>query len=731
MNLFDSNLTYGDIVNQIKQFVIDNNTNNSTLLQELNVKSSNISTLVDIVAYVYMVSNFKNEMYFGEFSLTDATIPSNQIKRAMELGVIIQSKKSSSIKLKIRSKTNDLIVDTKAGSTLSVVSKTNPNLQFIYECNDSIVITPSTEVELEFKQLQVQPSQVFTIDTNYKSVNNYISLQNAFDIDYNTFSITDSNNVEFIRFDNTYDVTSIDNTKKYYIMDFTDSTSAKIRFLGGFIGAEYKGNVTVKYNTTFGSLANGISDTDLKFKSTDITLSDNSSLSISDLIIIPSENKTNNGTDEVDTNLLKFIAPTTFKSKNSIITKDDLKSWFKLNFGGYESIIIGADDLYTNVIPGRIYVYLYKIVNNKVINFDYNDYDWTELYSKLSLGCRIVWSDVCEVNTRVKSTAVVSKNVNASVITNQIQSIIVGNFNNSTFFTKHGIQQKIMENGISGLIGFNIDSVVTYYSKDIVISSNTSSFNYKLNSYNKVSDTLYNNIIDSYLSNYNITDINGNNKKVELSDKLKNNFTNITPENLIFHNNDSFYVLTIPSDLTTNNIKDVNLKPLSKILNNISFSFIFSSNTTITSVTSLTPKVKTSINNDGSKLTVEINNVKLRQVTLNDSTNSYFIDEDITVEITIDEIKYNIWLFNQLDSTLSKKLLGLYNTIDAFGNTKNYIVVNTRLQTQTLTLENAPDLTLSLTTVETSVNVDNYIFIKGDSVLLFKRDDITTIVQKI
>jgi hypothetical protein len=189
----------------------------------------------------------KNEMYFNEYSLSDATIPSNQIKRAMEYGTIIRSKKASKIKVALKSKNLDI---TTSNGVISIIPISNPNLDFIAELDtNEITFSSNDVVELEFKQIVKQTVLTFNVNTNYKSNTNYIDIPGKFDIDYDTFNITTTDGTECVKFDNTLDFSTYDATKIYYLMDFSGD-NLRVIFLSGFIGKEYSGNVNITYNTT-------------------------------------------------------------------------------------------------------------------------------------------------------------------------------------------------------------------------------------------------------------------------------------------------------------------------------------------------------------------------------------------------------------------------------------------------------------------------------------------------
>lgn len=729
MTIFEQNLTYSDITNQIRSFIVSNNIGNTSLINEINTYGSNISTLIDIVGYVYLVSNMKNEMYFNEYSLSDATIPSNQIKRAMEYGTIIQSKKASKIKVALKSKNSDITV---SNGVISIIPTSNPNLDFITELDtNEITFSSNDVVELEFKQIVKQTVLTFNVNTNYKSNTNYIDIPGKFDIDYDTFGITTTDGTECVKFDNTLDFSTYDATKIYYLMDFTGD-NLRVIFLSGFIGTEYSGNVNITYNTTQGSNGNGYIDSGFKIKGTTLT-----GLNISDIQIFVQGNKTSNGQNEVDTNLLKYIAPTSFKSQQAIITKQDLINFFRLNYSGYNCLVLTSDDIIQNVTAGRIFVYLYKISNGNIISFDYNAEDWTTLYQKISLGSQIIFLDINEVNLKIDTTVMVSKSKNTSVVNNQIQNIIINHFNNTSFFTKSQISEKVLQSAIDGLSGFTINNITQYFTKSITTELNSNVFIYRLNSYNKPPQGTYESLIDNYFKDYTVIDKNNVVKTTELKDKLKFNFNNLTSDLLSYKRYDSFVTLPMPTNITLGNLINVTLKPLSKNLKNITIGLDFKlTQNIIQSVKSLSEKQSVAF--EGQNITVTLSQSKLRKVTFNDSDEDcYFIDEDVIIELTdTSNNVYILSLMKNLDSTVeNKKIVGFYSDINKYKSQVSYLVCNDNIKTQVFNLQQSDatpiTLNVSLESIIINMNIENNVILNNDSVLLIKRSDIKNNIIKI
>ena len=723
MDLFSNNIVYSDVVNQIKSWIINNN-QDSSMLQELNVHGSNLSTLIDIVAYIYMVSNVKNEIYFNEYSLFDAKLETNQIKRAMEFGVIPQSKTASKIKLLIGTKFKDIITSTDGGNI--ILSSDNPNIQFYCKIENAITITPSSPIELEFIQAVEQTQISFNVNTNITSFDSVVILPLKNDIEYSTFSI--SNDVDtFVKFDNTIDLSTYDNTKIYYILDFSGDT-AKIRFLGGFIGKNYQGVISVKYYTTSGVDGNGINDKNLKIKSTTLKLDNGiTALDKNDVKIITRNKISSNGTNQTDSNIMKYLAISSFKSQQAIIQKDDLYWYLKSKYNGYEIIIITPEEQYKNISAGVIYVAMYRVINGVVTHFDYDNEDFTELYKKLSLGAKIIFFNVSETNLRLNATAMINKNVNENLISNVIKSEIFNSFSNKKYFSKYDVQQKIVSGGINGLVGFNVNDM-NFSIKRILTNYNLNNFYYRMNSYTKLPSTVYETLLNTYFDKYSIT-LDGVDKKIELMNKLKFNFNNLTTDIITYQIQDEFY--TMPINFNIENFIDVvKLKPLSKKSKNIILRIttaIAYNSKVISKVTSLNSKQKVvAVDNN---VIIDIENPYFRKCEFNESGIAYFIDEEIKFEVTFDDdTKITVTLCEMLDNTTSKKIIGFFNIIDSYDKTKTYMIANNRIVTQTNKI-NDVEQTSTISGIEVEVISD--IIYSSSDIILLNRDDIKITFSKI
>jgi hypothetical protein len=722
MELFSNNIVFNDIVNQIKSWIVNNNYNNS-MIEEMNVNGSNISTLIDIVAYVTMVSDFKNEIYFNEYSLLDAKLETNQIKRAMEYGVIPQSKTASRIKVSINSKTTDITTTLDGG--VIVLTSDKPQIQFVGEINDAITFSPNIPIEIEFKQLTPQSDLRFNVNTDVKSLDSVVTLPFRNEIEYSTFDITNVADDTFVKFDNTIDLSNLDDTKIYYMLDFSGNF-AKIRFLSGFIGKTFEGEIVVKYSTTSGIDGNGLLDKNLKIKSSTLIVDGGSAIDTSQLKIIVNNEVSTNGTNESDVNLLKYLAISSFKSQHAIIRRDDLYYYLKNKYNGYDVIIITPEEQYVNISAGVIYVAMYRVVNNVVEHFSYDTEDFTELYNKLSLGVKIIWFDVDDITLNLNANVLINKNVNQNIMSNVIKSNIVNQFSNKKYFSKYEIQEKIISSGLTGLLSFSINEFDFFIQRNIS-NYKSNNFYYYLNSYNKLPISVYERLLDSYLKDYTITDNSGFDKKNELYNRLRFNFNNLTPDIIIYKLNDNF--ITTPISLNIENfMSDVPIKPLSKKLKNIEITLNFNVTSTENIVSIKNSDGRGNVTYENSTLSVTLQNPFVRKTSFNSDV-AYLIDENIQLEVKTNvnsEIKTSyISLLELLDNNIQKKIFGFYNYYDSTNKIKNSIIVNDNLKIRT------DEANLVFTMSHFKLKVISDIVFSNADVILLNRDNINLTFNKI
>lgn len=681
MDLFSNNISYQDIVNQIKHWIIINN-KNSGILSELNVEGSNISTIIDALAYVYMVSNFKNEIYFNEFSL-QAKIPSNVIKRVMDFGVIPITRRASKIKLLLQNKTSSEI--TLSADSEIYISTQNPNINFYTKFDERVYISQNIPLEIEFYDLIPQVSQTFSIDTNFTKLSN-VELPYKFEIDYNSFSITNLQGDIFKQFDNTVNLSETTVNTIYYYFDLTGET-LKVKFLGGFVGKTYNGNIVISYGITNGDIANGISDSTMKIKSIS-----GSSVPLTDLTIVSQNNISFGGNTESNIEVLRKSATTTFKSQQSIITKDDLMFYFKNLYPSYEVIVKTPEEQYMLTSAGYIYVAIYRVKNGIIEHFDYTNIGTEALYKKLTMGVKIFFFNVTFVDINFNINLIVNKNINANIIENSIKTLIANNFSNKKYFTKYNIQEKILSSNLNGIVSLNIDNL--QYSINRTISTyKTNSLTYKCNSYEKLPLSTFERIIEVNLRNVNVTDSNNTDIKSQVSQNITNSFNNVGAENIFYQFSENFKIIPIPLKIE-NYISNIPLKVYSKKLNNCSIKITLTDNQTFI-----------------------LSNILLRQTQIGNNGVGYFVDNDLIHSYTEDnEIKY-LTLFQKLDKSNSKKVLGFTTDDD---NKNFYMVCNENFI-------NVGDLTV--TKVEVIVDNDNVL--SYSDVVIVDKDNISITTNKI
>lgn len=688
---------YNNILNKLKSFIVSKNINNKTFISELISEGSNLSTILDVVAFFYTISNFKLDTYMKQLDISTSDIDSNIIRQAKNLGLIPYTKRSSYIDVKLRSKTSDLNLGE---GSIILSSVSNSNIEFYYNNTESNLVLSNTSSIFRFRQGKKATTLRYNIDTD----NNYrVYLPHKWNIDYTSLRIT-SGVTNWTKLESDLDINYIrDNF--YYTLDLSDDQGLVIEFLGSLIGQSYTGAIEIEYYLCDGSIGNSILDTDLKIKSTTIP-----GLTISQIEIVYVKNKSLNGLDETSISQVQRLAPSYFKNNNRIVTREDLEVWLKLNFSDWNIKILDNNNLINNRTPGRVYVGMYRINNDIIENYPYNSFDWSDLYNKLSIGTKVVFFDISEVTYEIYCNTII-KGISKQSMDNNIKSSMMNYFKNNSSISRILIQKEIINKSLNGLIDFNISEIKSLYILDAIEPSSTMTF--KMGSINNDifdSNDVFVNRFRAILSNFLINIPTGkgvgNNNILSTrmtqidQDRLINlvneKFSNY-PSNLITYDlQDTFSTHLIPFYMMSNLIVSRNINQFEYYMNNLSIELNFEyelyrstdgeltypdheiipieSSENIGNNLYVSNKILTLTNSNKNTTLFLQNEINLYRLIVN-NVDTYCLDEDYYINIrdttSTPNIDIRFPILNKLNSYLDKPILGLYYFTNTFGN--NYL----------------------------------------------------------
>jgi len=297
---------------------------------------SNMSVLLDILAYNTYLNNFYLNMAGSEMFLDTAQLRESIVSHAKELNYVPRSKTSA------KATVNMTIVPTDSPSYIVIpkfykMTTTIDNTTFTFSTDSDHIVYPGANGYIA-SNVEIYEGSVVT---EYFTASNttYYRLQSE-NVDTNSIDVTvinsqyDSSNSTWLKADNLYGLTSSSNV--YFVQGYS-ANRYEIAFGDGINGrALTNGNIVkVKYRDTLGELGNGA-----------YRFSKGSSISGYSNINITTVTTAAEGSDRESNNSIKFNATRFFTTQQRAVTSLDYANLTKAKFPQLQSVIaFGGEDL--------------------------------------------------------------------------------------------------------------------------------------------------------------------------------------------------------------------------------------------------------------------------------------------------------------------------------------------------------------------------------------------------
>lgn len=317
------NLDFNDLKEGFKTYL-----KGQSQFKDYDYEGSNISVLLDVLAYNSYLNAFYLNMLSNEMFLDTARLRDNVVSRAKELNYVPRSFQSAKAQVVIE------ITTPEAGQPGAVGSVTIPaRTEFISRIdNTNFVFTTDQDT-------------IATGADNIKTTDQIFIYEGAYATD--TFTYTGDINQRFILSNPTIDTTSLvvtveennglisrdylltntlfgkDNTSEIYFLQMADSEKYEIVFGDGVSGRKplVNSRITAAYRVTSGELPNGAT----KFESA------GSIAGFQDVnVIVKTPAASGSVSESIES--IKYNAPRYFTSQERAITAEDYSALLKLNF---------------------------------------------------------------------------------------------------------------------------------------------------------------------------------------------------------------------------------------------------------------------------------------------------------------------------------------------------------------------------------------------------------------
>ena len=346
-----TNLNFNEIKESVKDYLRANSD-----FKDFDFEGSNMSILVDILAYNSYITAFNTNMVANESFLDSATLRENVVSLARNIGYVPRSRKCAQAVVDFQYKFtgNSNTVTLKQGLALVGAVK---NTSYVFSVPEDVSVTSPLDAggisgnnsprTATFSGLTVYQGTLLTkkFTVNGSSDQRFI-LENSF-VDLDTLRVTvkksgSSAGLKFSKIDNIIDVTSVSNV---YLVQEVKNETYELLFGDGLFGKklEIGDEIDISYIVTDGKEGN-----EGKFFTFSGNIVDDAgnSLSSTNVVTVTATQTARNGSDIEEIDSIRYFAPRMYSAQNRAVTPRDYEAIIQSVYPNTESVsVVGGEEL--------------------------------------------------------------------------------------------------------------------------------------------------------------------------------------------------------------------------------------------------------------------------------------------------------------------------------------------------------------------------------------------------
>jgi hypothetical protein len=437
-----TNLDFDQIKSSIREYLRANSN-----FTDYDFEGSNLSTLVDVLAYNTYISSYNANMISNEVFIDSATLRENVVSLARNIGYVPHSCSASKANISFfvdttGFTTNPITLSLKSG----VVSTTNTsfgNQNYSFIIPQDITVPVVNGIAL-FENIDIYEGTFvvnnFTVDAN--NPNQKFILENA-NIDIDSINVfvrdTQASTIKS-SFKLSRNLFNIDSESRVFFIQEIEDQRYELIFGDGIFGKKLNNlnYIEVSYNITNGESANGVSS----FNFNGRILDNNNRVVTTGISLITTNLSSQNGREIESVESIKKYAPRKYSSQNRAVTATDYETIIPTIYPEAESIsVFGGEDLNPPKY-GRVFISI-KPINGPFVSNQVKDNIKSSLrrYSVAGIVPEII--DLKYLYIETDTTAYY--NSNSTFDANNIKDVIltnIRNYANSKELNKYGARFK-------------------------------------------------------------------------------------------------------------------------------------------------------------------------------------------------------------------------------------------------------------------------------------------------
>tara|TARA_B100000886_G_scaffold3218_1_gene2021 strand:+ start:748 stop:2649 length:1902 start_codon:yes stop_codon:yes gene_type:complete len=374
-----TNLDFDQIKTQIKDYLRANSN-----FTDFDFEGSNLSVLIDALAYNTYISAFNSNLVVNESFLDSATLRENVVSLARNIGYVPRSKSAARASISFNVTANSTSSEIKLQPGLVCVGRSNDS-DVVFSISEEITATTTVNSGIATASFGSATSPIDVLEGTFLTSQFIVdgSLEQRFVLD--NANIDTSSIVAYVgtpgvlgkqykMIDNIVGISSISDT---YLIQEVQDERYELLFGDGIFGRKPNNGavITVQYIVTSGSQGNGPSN----FNFAGNFLGDNGQVITPSVIpTINTISAASNGGDIESVDSIKYFAPRLYSSQYRAVTARDYESIVQQVYPNTESVsVVGGEE----VDPPQFGTVLITI---KPKNGEFvSDFDKTQILTKL------------------------------------------------------------------------------------------------------------------------------------------------------------------------------------------------------------------------------------------------------------------------------------------------------------------------------------------------------------
>jgi len=343
-----TNLDFEQIKTSIKDYLRANST-----FSDFDFEGSNLSILIDVLAYNTYITAFNSNMVVNESFLDSATLRENVVSLAKNIGYVPRSRTAAKATVSFSITTSENVPTLTLKRGLVCVGEAS-GTTYTFSIPEDITANV-VDGSVQFNEIEIYQGTYLTKSFTYDgSLEQRFVLNNSY-VDTSTLKVyvkKTSENGLGIEYNIVDNILNVDSKSRIYLIQEIQDEKYEIIFGDGIIGKKLGDEVTsdgtiitANYIVTDGRDGNGPSV--FSFAGSIVKVVDGVETVIDPgNVTITTINPAINGSEIESVNSIKYYAPRVYSSQNRAVTSRDYEAIIKQIYPNTESVaVVGGEEL--------------------------------------------------------------------------------------------------------------------------------------------------------------------------------------------------------------------------------------------------------------------------------------------------------------------------------------------------------------------------------------------------